>query len=173
MSLRGSLRTMPVEDLLDWIDRRFVCGNLTVERGQTVRTFHFDSGYVTGASSNDPSEYLGQLLINRGFIEETQLNEAFEVQADTGVLLGKILLMVGAVQEGHLRQVLEEKIRESLFDALSWAEGAFQFERAPELDSVSAFEVSVNLRTAIEDGAKRVTEWRELREIVPDDAVAF
>ena len=172
MSLRGSLRTMPVEDILDWIDRRFVCGNLTVERGPVVRTFHFDSGYVTGASSNDPSEHLGQLLINRGLISETQLNEAFEVQADTGVLLGKILLMVGAVEESPLRQVLEEKIRESLFDALAWNEGAFQFERAPDR-SVLAFEVSVNLRTAVEDGRKRVAEWNVLREVIPDDSDSF
>jgi hypothetical protein len=160
---------MPLEELLDWVDRRFVCGTLSVERAQTIRTFHFDSGYVTGASSNDPSEYLGQLLMNRGFITDTQLSDAFKVQSDTGVLLGKILLMIGAVGEHELRQVLEEKIREALFDALAWAEGAFQFERAPAPMSVSAFEVSVNLRSAIEDGQRRVHEWRALREVIPTD----
>lgn len=164
---------MPLEELLDWVDRRFVCGTLTVERAQTNRTFHFDSGYVTGASSNDPSEYLGQLLMNRGFITETQLSEAFKVQSDTGVLLGKILLMIGAVGENELRQVLEEKIREAMFDALSWAEGAFQFERAPGPMSVSAFEVSVNLRSTIEDGQRRAQDWRELREVIPTDDLSL
>lgn len=164
---------MPLEELLDWVDRRFVCGTMTVERAQTIRTFHFDSGYVTGASSNDPGEYLGQLLMTRGFITEAQLSDAFKVQSDTGVLLGKILLMIGAVGENELRQVLEEKIREALFDALSWAEGAFQFERAPGPMSVSAFEVSVNLRSAMEDGQRRVHDWLELREIIPTDDLSI
>lgn len=164
---------MPVEDLLDWIDRRFVCGSLNLERGETIRSFHFDSGYVTGASSNDPTEYLGQMLINRGLIDDGQLKEAFAVQADTGVLLGKILLMTGAVEENQLRGVLEHKIRESIFDAMGWAEGAFQFDRAPDERSVSAFEVSVNLRAAIEDGGARVASWSALREVIPSDDVAL
>jgi hypothetical protein len=164
---------MSVEDVLDWIDRRFVCGCLTVERGSVVRTFHFDSGYVTGASSNDPSEHLGQLLMNRGMITEETLTEAFKVQADTGVLLGKILLMIGAVDETDLRAVLEEKIREAIYDAMSWAEGSFRFERAPEADAVSEFEISVNLRSTVEDGRTRVTEWQQLREVLPSDDVVL
>lgn len=173
MSLRGSLRTMSVEDVLDWIDRRFVCGNLTVDRGSVVRGFHFDSGYVTSNSSNDPAEHLGQVLINRGIITDEQLNEAFKVQADTGVLLGKILVMVGFVDDKQLRTVLEEKIREGIYDALSWSEGSFRFERAPEDDAVSEFEISVNLRSTIEAGLVRVAEWRELRRVIPADEVVL
>jgi len=173
MSVRGSLRTMSVEDVLDWIDHRFICGCLTVERGSVVRTFHFDSGYVTGASSNDPSEHLGQLLMNRGLLTEETLTEAFKVQADTGVLLGKILLMIGAVDEAQLRQVLEEKIREAIYDAMAWAEGSFTFERAPEADAVSEFEISVNLNSTLEDGRARVAEWQQLREVLPSDDVVL
>ncbi len=164
---------MSVEDVLDWIDRRFVCGCLTVDRGSVVRTFHFDSGYVTSASSNDPSEHLGQMLMNRGLITEETLTEAFKVQADTGVLLGKILLMIGAVEEADLRRVLEEKIREAIYDAMGWSEGSFEFERAPEADAVSEFEVSVNLNSTIEDGRARVEEWQQLREVLPSDDVVL
>ncbi len=164
---------MSVEDVLDWIDRRFVCGNLTVERGSIVRTFHFDSGYVTNDSSNDPAEHLGQVLINRGIITDEQLNEAFKVQADTGVLLGKILVMVGFVDEAQLRVVLEEKIREGVYDALGWSEGSFRFERAPDEETVSEFEISVNLHSTIEEGLARVGEWRELRRVIPSDDIVL
>jgi hypothetical protein len=165
---------MSVEDVLDWIDRRFICGNLTIDRGSVVRSFHFDSGYVTSDSSNDPGEHLGQVLINRGIITDGQLNEAFKVQADTGVLLGKILVMVGFVDDAQLRTVLDEKIREGIYDALSWTEGTFRFERAPEDETVSEFEISVNLRSTIEAGLVRVADWRELRQIIPsDEAVLY
>lgn len=165
---------MSVEDVLDWVDRRFVCGSLSIERGSVVRTFQFDSGYVTGASSNDPGEHLGKILISRGMISESQLNEAFKVQADTGVLLGKILLMVGFVDEAQLRVVLEEKVREGIFDALSWTEGTFKFERAPEEESaVSEFELSVNLRTTLEEGLARVEELQQLRRVIPSDELTL
>lgn len=173
MSIRGSLRTMSAQDVLDWVDRRFVCGTLTVEHGDTVRTFQFDSGYVTGASSNDPAEHLGQLLIRSGHIDEEILNQAFVVQADTGVLLGKILLMTGAVDEAQLDQVMENKIRDSVCDVLTWTEGTFQFERVGELPRVSEYEISVNLSSAMEFAKRRAEEWREIREVIPSDELVL
>lgn len=173
MSLRGSLRTMPIHDLLEWIDRRFVCGTLTIEHASTVRTFHFDSGYVTGASSNVPSEHLGQLLMDRGLVDDQALNDAFQVQADTGVLLGKILIMIGAIDAPGLEATLADKIREALFDALSWREGTFQFELVGDDDAppISEFEVSLNLGQTIEAGRVRAQQWEEIRELIPSDDV--
>jgi hypothetical protein len=169
MSLKGSFRTMPISDLFDWIERRFVCGSLTVERGSVTRSFHFDSGYVTSASSDDPTEYLGQLLVRRGLVTEAALNEAFRVQADTGVLLGKILLMVGAIDEASLTSALELKIREAVCDAMSWQEGSFVFEPTPTSARTSAYEVTVNLREAIDAGRERAARWRKIHELIDSD----
>jgi hypothetical protein len=169
MSLQGSLRTMSFEDILQWIDRRFVCGTLTLERGSITRFFQFDSGYITNSGSNEPSEHLGQLLMNRGLVTEQQLAEAFEVQGDTGVLLGKILIMVGAVDEKQLAATLEEKVCDSLCDTLTWTEGSFRFEPASEEHPVSEYEISVNLGSAMEEGARRAEQWRGIRELIPED----
>lgn len=163
---------MAVEDLLDWIDRRFACGRLTLERGSRMRAFHFDSGYVTNASSNDPAEQLGRLLVRRGLVAADQLDGAFDVQADTGVLLGKILLMTDAVDESDLRATLEDKILESLCDAFIWTEGSFIFEPAEE-ESASEYEISINLRHTIEEGRRRAGQLREIRTIIPSDDVTL
>jgi hypothetical protein len=173
MSLRGSVRTMPVGDLFDWIDRRFACGTLTLERGAVRRSFHFDSGYVTNASSGDPSEYLGQLLRTRSLVDEAALDDAFRVQADTGVMLGKILLMTGAIDEDTLRGILELKIHEALCDAMALADGTFEFEPEVEPATVSELEVSVNLRSAIDAGAERTDAWREIRRLIPTEQAVF
>jgi len=163
---------MPIGDLLDWIDRRFACGKLVVERGVVTRSFDVDSGYVTAASSNNPAEHLGHLLISRGRVDEAGLQEAFRVQAQTGVRLGKILLMVGAVDEAGLREVLKYKIAESVRDVMVWNEGTFSFDPAPST-SVSEFEVSVNLRSCIDEGQHRREELDELRAVIPDDDVTL
>jgi len=165
---------MAMEDLLDWLDRRFVCGSLTLERGSLVRTFQIDSGYLTAAGSSDPNEHLGRILVARGLCSEAQLAEAFRVRGDTGVALGKVLLMVGAVEEAVLREVLEEKIREAVADALSWQDGGFELERTAAPVAVSELEISVNLRTTLDEGKVRAEEWRALRQQLPsDEAVLY
>ena len=172
MALRGSLKTMSITDVLEWIDRRSVAGALTVESGTTNRSFHyFDSGSVTGASSNLPGEHLGQLLLSRSLVSDEQLREAFSAQGETGVLLGKVLLMTGAVSESDLRDVLELKIRESMCDVLSWDAGLFLFERGNS--AVSEVPVSVPLRTTIDLGAKQAVRWREIRKLISSDDMTF
>lgn len=174
MSLRGSFDTMPVEDLLDWLDRRFVCGLLTVERGALVRTFQVDSGYLTGAGSSDPLEHLGRILVSRKMCSDSQMAEALRVRGDTGVALGKVLIMVGAVTEDAVREVLEEKIREGLADVMSWTDGNFEVERTAAGAAVSELEISMNLRAAVDEARVRAGEWQRLRQVLPsDEAVLY
>lgn len=163
---------MTIRQLLEWIDGSFSCGSLTLEAGARSRSFHFDSGYVTNASSDDPAEHLGQILLSRGYVEEVALNEAFRVQADTGVRLGKILLMVGAVDEPALREALELKISEALSEALTWTDGTFAFEPDPST-AISEYEVSVNLRDALEMADERRHEWRDILAVIPSDDTGF
>ena len=138
-----------------------------------TRSFHFDSGYVTNVSSDDPSEHLGQLLRKGRLVSEQALEDAFRVQADTGVLLGKILLMVGALNEDQLRQTLESKFAESVSDAVSWHDGTFVFEPDSTSMTVSEYEVSVNLRGAIDAGAERAPQWQRIREHFQGDETKF
>jgi hypothetical protein len=171
MSVRGSLRTMSIEDLLRWIERRNMIGHLSVERGSVARSFHFEKGEITSASSNIPGEHLGQLLMSRGLVNEQGLTSAFQVQADTGVLLGKVLLMVGDLAEDDLRDVLELKVREAVCDVLSWDAGTFLFEDGGK--AVSEFEIRVPLQTTIDLGILQASRWRQIREVVASDEWRF
>ena len=57
MSVQGSLKTMSPVDVLGWLERRGLAGDLTVERAGTSRKFQVARGAVTSASSTDPAEY--------------------------------------------------------------------------------------------------------------------
>jgi hypothetical protein len=168
MSVRGSLGTMSADDLLAWIERRALTGSLTVERGGVVRTLRVEAARVVEASSNDPNEHLGQLLLRTGRVDETALAEAFATSADTGVALGKILVMIGSVDEPLLRQVLETKIREAVCELLTWSEGAFQFEAGPT-GSSSTYPISVDLASCLALGRGRAARWAAIRLVVPSD----
>lgn len=171
MSIRGSLRTMSIEDVFGWIDKRHLVGHLSVERGDAAHSFHFEQGAITYASSNLPGEHLGQLLMSRGLVDEKQLSEAFGIQAETGVSLGKVLLMSGALNEKALKAVLEIKVREALWDVLSWEGGHFQFEQGTRQGS--EFEIRVSLSATLDLGKLQVKRWRLIRKDIPSDALRF
>ena len=173
MTLRGSLRTMPVADVLDWLERRQPAGELTLDRANQTRRFQIAGGALVGASSTDPAEYLGQILINTGVLSEAQLRDAYATQQSDGILLGKILLIGGVVAEAQLREAIELKIREGLYDAMSWSEGAFQFDPAGDTPRPLEVEIALPLAALRAEGAERAERWRVLRQEIPSDDCRF
>jgi hypothetical protein len=172
MSVRGSLRTMSIEDILGWLSRRLIRGTVTLENSVVARTFVCDSGYITNTSSTNPHEELGQVLLGTGLVDMESLSEARLVQADTGVSLSRILIMVGKIDEDRVRAVLEENALEAILDVFTWEDGTFAVERTEEILAPSDPAIALQLRVCMEDGKKRATRWREIRQRIPgDDAV--
>lgn len=173
MPVRGSLKTMTVVDVLEWIERRSLRGELHLERGPSQRKFQIEAGHVKSASSNIRTEYLGQLLINAGHISEETLRSAFGVRSERGLPLGKVLTVAGLVNEAILQDTLRIKIKESMVDALSWEDGTFLFEphrgapRAPEVD------VAISLASLIAAGAERAEAWKSIRALIPGEDTRF
>lgn len=173
MSVRGSLRTMSIEDILGWLSRRLIRGTLTLENSAVARTFVCDSGYITNTSSTNPHEELGQVLLGTGLVDIEALSEARLVQSDTGVSLSRILVMVGKIDEERVRAVLEENALEAILDVFTWEDGTFAVERTEEIVAPSDPAIAVQLRICIEEGKKRATRWREIRERIADDAAVL
>src|SRR5579863_6244324 len=97
LGLAGDLGSMPVQDLALYLGNRELTGTLSLETGSLRKAVAVRKGKAINAASNEPREYLGQFLINFGYITEEDLTKAFQVQSETRVLLGRILVMSGAV----------------------------------------------------------------------------
>ncbi len=52
------------------------------------------------------TKQLGELLIEKGFINQAQLDKALKVQREKGGLIGQIFVMLGYVKEEEIAQVL-------------------------------------------------------------------
>src|SRR5882757_8121788 len=125
MSLRGGLATMPAEDVLEWAFRRKLSAPISFERRGVQRSLVIEDGVVVWASSNRRDEQLGVILVRSGVVAERALADALEARAETGVPLGKVLLMSGLITENELIEILATKIRETITDVLTWNEGQF------------------------------------------------
>ena len=72
------------------------------------------SGGVVGARHT--GRLLGNLLLNRGFIVETELQYALTRQADTGGPIGEILVDLGLITDRDLVELLAEQLRMHVVD---------------------------------------------------------
>jgi hypothetical protein len=162
----GTFALMPLQDLVEFLARRSASGSLTCERGTVRKTVHFVEGVAVSAASNDPREYLGQLLINFGHVDEDQLAKAFRTQEETKIRLGTVLTMVGLVSPEIVRETLAIKIRETILDAFVWDSGVFRVDEAmpPAPDELDP---RVPLADIAREAEFRRTAWEAFRAQFP------
>jgi hypothetical protein len=165
-ALMGSFHLLPLGELVDLLARRAVSGELSCERGSVKKKITLASGVAVGAASNDPREYLGQLLINFGHLDEEQLAKAFETQQETKVKLGRVLAMVGLVEPAVVRETLALKIRETLLDVFVWENGYFTFDEG-EPPAPDELDGAVPLPDIAKEAEFRTTAWEAFRSVFP------
>ncbi len=170
--LLGSFSVLPLVELLELAGRRRLVGPLVCERGTVRKTLLLAGDSASGAASNDPREFLGQLLINFGHIDEAQLQKAFRTQEETRVRLGKVLTLVGLVTPETVREALAIKIRETILDVFLWDSGTFRFEEAPP-EPADELGASVPLADILREAEFRATAWSAFRGEFPTGAAAL
>ncbi len=168
MGIVGNLRTMQLEELLQWLSQSKKSGTLEIVHGKTEKKIFFKDGLILSSASNKPEEYLGHFLMSHGLINEGQLGRAIELQEKSRMLLGMILVNNGAIAERDLARMLRLKAEESIYDIFSWAEGDFRF-----LDDVLPESAMVPMRMDVTgivmEGVQRVDEWRRIRQVIPNE----
>jgi len=150
-------------DLLQWLSLGQKTGTLVVTSKSVEKKVFFKQGRVISSASNDPRDYLGQFLISHGFISEAELMKAMEVQHQSGILLGKILVMIDVIPEGELVRLMRLKAEEEIYDIFLWREGEFRF-LDDELPTMEMIPLQVDVTGIIMEGTRRVDEWSRIRE---------
>ena len=93
-----------------------------------------------------------------------------EVQEESKVLLGRILLTINAISETNLLSLMRRKAEESIYDVFLWAEGTFEFMEGEQPD-LKMVPLSLDLTSIILEGLHRYDEWKRIRDRVPDATV--
>ena len=172
MGIHGTLNTMSVSDLLQFLAAGHKTGTLKFGRGDIIKQIYLEGGLIVGSNSNDPREYLGQVLLHYGKIEESQLQAAMEIQRHSGGKLGMILSSRGFVTKDDVVEILRTRTLEIIYDLFIWDEAHFEFfdnEPLPE----DLIRVSVDATSVIMDGIYRIDEWSRYRAVIPSDRTFF
>ncbi|HEV8430557.1 MAG TPA: DUF4388 domain-containing protein [Pyrinomonadaceae bacterium] len=168
MAIQGTLKTMSLVDLLQFLGAGRKSGTLKFDHGKITKQIYFKNGMIVGSKSNDPREYLGQVLLHYGKVDETQLKAAREVQRTSGAKLGEVLVEQGFLTEDEVLGILRTRTLDAIYDLFVWTDGDFQFydeESSPE----DLLLIEVEPTTVIMEGIYRIDEFERYRTLVPSD----
>lgn len=136
MPIQGSLRTMPVPELLMWISQFQKTGTLEIRTGEPKSTMAFESGALIFSSSSNPNATLGRLLMDNGIVTEEMHQQARELRKTKSIAVAKALLDLKILTEDQLLRFLRKKAEKELFAIFESVDGEFTFTEAemPSLD---------------------------------------
>src|SRR5215216_4987570 len=168
MAIQGTLETMHMTDLLQFLAEGRKSGTLKFDHGKITKQVYFKNGVIVGSKSNDPREYLGQVLLHYGKVDDSQLKAAREVQRTSGAKLGEVLVQQGFLTEEDVLEILKIRTLDTIYDLFSWLEGEFEFyddEPAPE----DLLLIEVEPTSVIMEGIYRMDEFARYKKLVPSD----
>ena len=188
MALHGSLQTMSVPDLLQFLAVGRKTGLLNFTHGKVVKGIYFEEGVIVGSSTNDPREYFGQMLIHYGKITEEQLQAAMEAQRSDAQSqegsraqepsvnhqeperrrLGQVLVDSGVLTNAAVVEVLEIRTVDIIYDLFIWKAGTFEFTAAGPLPP-DFTRVRVEPNRVIMEGVYRSDEMARYKTLIPSD----
>lgn len=172
MSLSGNLKTMDLPELLQWVTLGRKSGSLTFVRNKTKNHVFFKDGKIISSKSNEPTKQLGHYLLFQGKITEAQLKRALEMQLQTRLNLGKILVQEGYITKEEAEKALVGRTEEVIYDLFLWEEGYFHFTaNGFSLDELIPINLDIN--AIIFEGVRRKDEWARIRGIFPGNNVVL
>jgi hypothetical protein len=159
---------MNLTDLLQFLAAARKSGTLKFDQGKITKQVYFKNGMIVGSKSNDPREYLGQVLLHYGKVDEIQLKVAREMQRTTGAKLGEVLVQQGFMTEDDVLSTLKTRTLDAIYDLFVWEDADFEFydDEAPPDDLLL---IEVQPTNVIMEGIYRIDEFARYRALVPSD----
>jgi hypothetical protein len=124
------------------------------------KSVYFRDGQVVFASSSDPADRLGAVLLAAGIVEQADLDRCARL-VRSGRPLGQVLVDENVLTSGQLYEGLTLQVREILLGAFVETAGTFAFLEGPH-DEANAVKLPDRTRDLLLEGMKRVEEAERL-----------
>ncbi len=123
----GSIDPASFPFLVFNLHRQSATGSLKVEGPAYHKALYFRSGRLLFASSNDPGDQLGSILVETQRITQEQLDDV-NSKVGPGSPLAKLLSESGVVSQRELAEAARAKVERIFSDVISYETGSFEFE---------------------------------------------
>lgn len=128
--LSGTIRSKPLSEILEALRGTKATGALTLSAGGVTKSIYVKYGQIVFATSTEPHDRLGEVLVKAGKITKSDLEQAVRVYKKSAGLrkLGAILVEKGFLQPRELFGGLKIQVKEIILSLFLWRDGAYRFE---------------------------------------------
>jgi CheY-like chemotaxis protein len=143
MSLVGNLEELGLGEILQIVSLSRKTGVLSLSSKGRDGSVFFRQGEVVRAASSSYQHSLGELLIQKGFIDPAMLCNSLALQQENGFreLLGVILVKNFHVSQDIIEEVVREQIENVVFSLFAWGEGTYKFEVRSSIEAVDGIKM--------------------------------
>lgn len=170
MAIYGSLKTMDLGDVLQWLYLRGKTGILFLKIGDYEKKLVIREGKLRYAVSEEPGERLNTYLIKFANLTEKDIENALKISKHRKMPLEAVLLKSKKINLKKLEEVLTTLVKEIVYNSFTTEDGYFRFE---ERDENIPFELELEIQEMLLEGYARKDELSEIRRKIPNSEVRF
>ncbi len=173
MALTGNLRDFSTTQLLNLINLARKTGTLTIDGPSEAARMSFRDGKLVYAQFGNEDTSLAAVLHKAGKLTDDQTRALKQrPEAANDKALGLLLINAGYVTQSEILNGIRQHMLDVAYRLFTWVEGIFNFDGAqmPPDDRIT---VQVDLENVIIDGSRRLREWEQLQEELPNLEMAL
>jgi hypothetical protein len=159
--LRGALQPAGFPAVLRPLVHGGRTGVLRLNRGNVTRSVYLSEGRVIFATSSDPDDRLGEMLLRKGRISYRALEDSVRAMHD-GKRQGTMLVENGAIRARDLVDGVRDQVQEIVYALVGWDDGAFEFTEG-KLPSREVILLHMSTPDLMLEGVRRVDRWSRIR----------
>jgi hypothetical protein len=159
--LAGDAAGFPLSDLIAFLSQSRWSGLIRVRTPGGERSITFREGEVRGASSDDPADRLGEVLIRLGYVERAKIEEVLREQSPSKV--GRALVEKGYLQAHDLFKCVTHQVSEIFHAIVLCREGSFFLIDQP-VDDKSTHTIQLTTQSLLMDSIRKIDEMAHFRK---------
>ncbi|MFO0931557.1 MAG: DUF4388 domain-containing protein [Planctomycetota bacterium] len=178
MTIKGTLETFNLPDLLQMLAFNQKAGTLVLETAAGARTVCVERG-LFGFVQGDllPSRTAARILRRTSAVASDRLARAEAITANSGRYLGDALTDLGVIDAAQRTAVTHQAISELAFDLVQTSITRFEFVEgrrlAPSGTEAEAIEPLMPVDGFLIDLTRKLDEWSLLRQEIPTEEEVF
>jgi hypothetical protein len=140
-------------------------GRIAFRRDEVETVVSFDRGRPVFASSNEPRDRMGELLLREGKITASQYERCQNVVAESGRRMGEILVGFGYLKRRELLPAVRRHVEDIVYSLFSWERGAYRIAEEPQ-PSAERIRLSRHPAALILEGVRRKLDRSMLERLI-------
>lgn len=163
--MAGDAAGFPISDLMAFLAQSRWTGVIRVHAPSGERTVSMKDGEVRAATSDDPTDRLGEVMVRLGFVERARVEDVLRDTPPSKV--GRALVERGVVKSHDLFKCLTHQLSEIFHAMVLTHEGTFMLVDQEVDERGTAHTLQLSTQSLLMDAIRKIDEMAHFRKRIP------